>query len=160
VIGTTGTPEEEEEAKKQGAHFVVNHRKEGYLDAIPKITDGKGVNVIIEMLASKNLEKDIEIAKTHGIIVVIGSRGKIAIDPLAMALKGLGIRGLFLNVGLVVSESQANEIYAGINAGLESGYLNPIIMKSFPLKDAPKAHEEIINPPKGATGKIVLHPWE
>jgi len=156
VIGTAGTPEGEAVVKKQGAHFVLNHRKEGYLKEIEKITDGKGVNVVLEMVANVNLQKDAEVLSARGRIVVIGNKGQINFNPSALMMKRSEVRGMALPVS---TEEEMKDILAGMNAGLENGTINPVIMKSFALKDAPKAHEEILNPPKGATGKIVLHPW-
>jgi len=47
------------------------------------------------------------------------------------------------------------QIHAALVAGLESGTLRPVIAQEIPLKDAPRAHEEVLKP-TGATGKIVL----
>jgi NADPH2:quinone reductase len=54
------------------------------------------------------------------------------------------------------TEAESAEIHAAIAAGLDNGTLRPIVGKEFPLKDAPKAHQQVMAP--GAFGKIVLIP--
>ena len=54
------------------------------------------------------------------------------------------------------TEAETVEIYAGIAAGLETGTLRPIVGKELPLKDAARAHQDVLAP--GAFGKIVLVP--
>ena len=53
-----------------------------------------------------------------------------------------------------ITEAEEGEIHAGLIAGLESATLSPIVSKELPLAEAPRAHEEILEP--GAFGKIVL----
>jgi NADPH2:quinone reductase len=55
-----------------------------------------------------------------------------------------------------VTESEVVEIHAALTAGLENGTLNPVVGREFPLTDASRAHEAVMEP--GALGKIVLLP--
>src|SRR5438045_1793721 len=61
VIGSGGTDRGRALVKEQGANHVFDHKQPGYLDEVMKLTGGKGVDVIIEMLANVNLPKDLEI---------------------------------------------------------------------------------------------------
>ena len=74
VIGTAGTAEGRELVAREGAHHVLDHGVSGYLDALMEHTDGKGVDVILEMLANVNLGKDLQVLSRCGRVVVIGSR--------------------------------------------------------------------------------------
>ena len=70
-----------------GAHIVLDHTQPGYLDTLAALTDGVGPDVILEMLADKNLENDMRMIAKHGRIVVIGSRGSLEMTPrLLMAI--------------------------------------------------------------------------
>ena len=153
VIGTGGTEEGRALVKKEGAHHVLDHRAPGYLDEVMKITDGKGVNIILEMLANVNLGKDLKILSTHGRVVVIGSRGPVEIDPRDTMGRFADIRGMSI---MYVSEQEVSDIHKALGAGLESGALNPVVGKEIPLAEAARAHEEAMKP--GAYGKIVLIP--
>ena len=151
VIGTAGTPEGIELVRRQGAHHVVNHREAGYLDEVMQITGGRGVDVVLEMLANVNLEKDLGIIALRGRICVIGNRGRIEIDPRRAMSKDAAILGVQLGL---TSPDDLRRLHAYIGAGLENGTLTPVVGKEFSLADAPHAHTAVMEP--GAHGKIVL----
>jgi NADPH2:quinone reductase len=153
VIGTAGTPEGMELVRGQGAHHVVNHRDSGYLDRVMQITGGRGVDVILEMLANVNLENDLTVLALRGRVCVIGNRGRIEIDPRKAMSKDAAILGVQL--GLTPSDD-LRSLHAFIGAGLENGALAPVVGEEYPLADAPKAHVAVMEP--GAYGKIVLVP--
>jgi NADPH:quinone reductase len=153
VIGTAGTDEGLRLAREQGAHHVLNHRDENYLQEIPKLTGGRGVDVILEMLANVNLDRDLEVLAPHGRIAVIGNRGRVEIDPRKMMGKDGTIVGMTL---FNTTRDEFAEIHAGLMAGLENGTLNPVIGKEMALDQAAQAHVAVMAP--GAFGKIVLIP--
>jgi NADPH2:quinone reductase len=153
VIGTGGTERGRNLAIEQGAHHVLDHRAQGYLDQIPALTQGHGVDVILEMLANVNLGMDLKVLAMGGRVVVIGSRGRIEIDPRDAMIRDASIRGMLL---FNVTQAEASSIHAALVAGLENGTLRPVIGKEMPLTEAPRAHREIMEP--GAYGKIVLIP--
>lgn len=153
VIGTAGTPEGMDVVRKQGAHDVVNHREPSYLDQVKQLTGGKGVDLILEMLANVNLDHDLDLLAPRGRVVVIGNRGRIEIDPRKTMAKDAEIRGMTL---ANASREELAGIHAGLVAGLETGTLEPVIGQEFPLDQAPQAHVAVMQP--GAKGKIVLVP--
>ncbi len=153
VIATGGTEKGRSKAAEQGAHHVLDHHAPDYLDQVAAITGGSGVDVILEMLANVNLGKDLGILAKYGRVVVIGSRGKIEIDPRATITRDLSILGMSL---MNTSEEDRAAIHAALVAGLENGTLKPIVGKEMPLAEAARAHEAVMQP--GALGKIVLIP--
>jgi NADPH:quinone reductase len=153
VIGTAGTQRGLELVKEQGAHHVFDHTKAGYAEEIQKVTGGKGVDVILEMLANVNLATDLKLLALHGRVIVIGNRGEITINPRELMARRAMVRGFTL---WAATEAESVEIHAAIAAGLENFTLRPIVGKELPLKEAPKAHQEVMSP--GAFGKIVLIP--
>jgi NADPH2:quinone reductase len=153
VLGTAGTERGLDLVKKQGAHEVFDHSKAGYIEEILKATGGKGVDVVLEMLANVNLAADLKLLAPHGRVIVIGNRGEISINPRELMSRRAMIRGFTL-WGATAAESV--EIHAAIAAGLENGTLRPVVGKELPLEDAPRAHREVMS--SGAYGKIVLVP--
>jgi NADPH2:quinone reductase len=151
VIATAGTDEGIALTKKLGAHHVLNHRTPDYLNDISKVTKGRGVNVVLEMLANVNLAKDLTVLAFGGRIAVIGNRGPVEINAREAMKRDADIRGVML--GNASPEERA-QIFAALNAGFENGTLTPIVGKTMPLAEAAKAHEEVMKP--GAHGKIVL----
>ena len=153
VIGTAGSEEGLTLARSQGAHDVLNHRDADYLQRLLPLTDGRGVDVVLEMLANVNLDRDLDVLAQQGRVVVIGNRGRIEIDPRKAMGRDAAILGMTL---FNATRAHLEEIHAGIVAGLENGTLNPVIGKEMSLADAAKAHAAVME--SGALGKIVLVP--
>jgi NADPH:quinone reductase len=153
VIGTGGTGEGRKLVADQGAQHVLDHRSPTYLDEVMRLTNGRGVDIILEMLANVNLDKDLTVLAKHGRVVVIGSRGRIEIDPRGTMSRDADIRGMTL---FNATDPELAEIHASLVNGLQTRTLRPIVGKEFPLADAPRAHEAVLEP--GSYGKIVLLP--
>ncbi len=179
VIGTASSEDGKKLVKEQGADFVVNHGSEpsagagglnsqnsnatlkpsatadgsdkSYLDQILEFTGGKGVEIILEMLANVNLQKDFEVLAQFGRISIIGNRGSLEFNPRAIMGKDASVFGLAL---FNAPDAEMNEIHAAIYDGLSAGYLKPIVGKTFPLENAVEAHRAVIE--EKAFGKIVL----
>jgi NADPH2:quinone reductase len=153
VIGTAGTPKGRELVLKEGAQHVLDHQAPHYLEVLKDLTGGKGVNIILEMLANVNLAKDLKVLAAHGRVVVIGSRGEIAIDPRDTMMKNADIRGMSI---LTVSDDEISGVETALLEGLTNGSLRPVVGKEIPWAEVARAHEAIRK--AGAYGKIVLIP--
>jgi NADPH2:quinone reductase len=153
VIGTGGSERGRAAVREQGAAHVLDHGSRGYLDAIPGLAGGRGPDVILEMLADRNLSEDLRVAAKHARVVVIGSRGRIEIEPRAAMSKDLAVYGMSL---FNVPREELGAIHAEVVKGLEAGILRPVVGAEVPLAEAPKAHARVMEP--GAHGKIVLLP--
>jgi NADPH2:quinone reductase len=153
VIGTGGTDAGLQAAREHGADVVVNHRSAGYTDEIMKATGGKGVDVIVELAAHVNLDRDLGLLAKYGRVVVVGNRGKTEIDARQAMGRDASILGMTL---FNVTDAEFVEIHAALIAGLANGTLNPLVGREIPLAEAPRAHEAVMAP--GALGKIVLVP--
>jgi NADPH2:quinone reductase len=151
VIGTASSPRGLELIKKEGAHHAVDHSKPEHAEEIMKLTGGRGVDVVLEMLANVNLATDLKLMAMRGRTIVIGNRGEITINPRDLMGRRSLVRGFTL---WATTESEIAEIHAAIAAGLENGTLRPIVGKEIPLKDAALAHQEVLAP--GSFGKIAL----
>jgi NADPH2:quinone reductase len=116
-------------------------------------TGGSGVDLIIEMLANVNLAKDLGVLGKFGRVVVVGSRGKIEIDPRETMGRDADIRGMTL---FNTSDKDYASIHAALGAALENGILRAVIDEEVPLRDAPKAHAAVME--GSSHGKIVLVP--
>jgi NADPH2:quinone reductase len=153
VFGTAGTQKGLDLAKREGAHKVFDHSKAGYQEEILKATDGRGVDIVLEMLANVNLSADLKMLATNGRVIIIGNRGEITINPRDLMLRRASARGFTL---WAITPAEESAIHAGLIAGLENGTLRPVVGKEMPLAEAARAHKEILEP--GAAGKIVLVP--
>lgn len=153
VIGTTSTSEGENLVRENGAHHVLNHSSPTYTDELMRLTANQGVDLILEMLANVNLGKDLTLLSKFGRVVVIGSRGKVEINPRDTMGRDASIHGMML---FNAPDADLQSIHAALYAGLENGTLKPVVGDEMPLADAAKAHVAVLEP--GAYGKIVLMP--
>ena len=153
VIATAGSTEGLTLVRKQGAIAALDHHKSNYLEAIDELTCGQGVDVVMEMLANVNLEKDLNVLAKHGRIVVIGNRGRVEIDPRAAMGRDAAIFGMSL---WNANDRQLRQMFAAITAGLAKGTYTPVINVELPLAEASRSHIKVMEP--GAKGKIVLIP--
>jgi NADPH2:quinone reductase len=153
VIGTAGSEKGLELVLAQGAHHALNHREPGYLDRVWQYTCNQGVNVILEMLANVNLGKDLGVLAKGGRVVVIGSRGRVEIDPREAMMRESAILGMTL---YNADERERASMHAAFAAGLENGTLRPVVSGELPLAEAASAHHAVME--ASTFGKIVLLP--
>lgn len=153
IIGTAGTEAGRTLVTDQGAHHVLDHRDPGYPENILRITAGRGVDIILEMLANVNLGRDLTLLSPFGRVIVIGSRGNVEISPRELMKRDADIRAMML---FNASEAELADIHAALGAGLENGTLRPVVGREMALSDAAQAHVAVLEP--GAHGKIVLVP--
>ena len=153
VIGTAGTDEGLALVRDQGAHEVLNHRTEGYLQQVMPMTGGRGVDVVLEMLANVNLDRDMDVLALRGRVIVVGNRGRVEIDPRKIMGKDGAILGMTM---FNATAEELQQVHAALVTGLENGTLKPVVGREFPLAEAAKAHVAVMEP--GAFGKIVLVP--
>jgi NADPH2:quinone reductase len=153
VIGTAGTDRGRKLVAEHGAHHVLDHAAPDYTKGLMEVTEGRGADVILEMLANVNLQKDLDMVARFGRIVVIGNRGTIEINPRGAMGRDASIHGLVL---WNATPAELASILTALTAGLANGTLRPVVGRELPLRDAATAHKAVLEP--GAYGKIVLVP--
>ena len=152
VIGTASTPEGQELAKKAGAHFIFNHYEDGYLEKVKEAAGKRGIDIILESIADKNLKKDLGLIRNKGRIAVIGGAAEIAINPVDIFAREAVVTGVFI---YSISDEELFETSQALYAGAKAGWLNPYIWKEFPLEKAADAHT-LLKSGSGARGKIII----
>ncbi len=153
VIGTAGSDKGRRLVLANGAHHAVDHTVPlpAIADQVRTLTGGRGVNLILDMLANKNLSTDLQMLSLHGRVVIVGNRGTIEISPRDAMSRDATILGMTL---FNVNEVDMASIHAGLGASLENGVARPVIGAEFSLEDASRALEAVMTP--GASGKIVI----
>ncbi|XP_028987339.1 zeta-crystallin-like [Betta splendens] len=152
VLGTAGTAEGMKLVLKNGAHLAFNHREKDYTDKIMEATGGRGVDVILEMVAHVNLSKDLSILAPGGRVMIVGSAGPIEINPADTMFKEVGIKGVAL---YSATPEEKRESAAFLHSGMEAGWLRPVIGSKYALDQTAQAHQDMSKSP-GAAGKVVL----
>jgi len=153
VVGTASSERGRKLVADEGAHQVLDHSAPDHFEKALALTNGRGYDVIVEMLANVNLAKDLQILAMGGRVAVVGNRGSIEINPR----DAMGRDGSIVCMSLWnTSQKDLLSIHAALVAGLENETLRPVIRHEIPLSEAPRAHEIIMEP--GAYGKIILVP--
>jgi NADPH2:quinone reductase len=153
VVATASTDKGREYALAQGAHHAVDHGITRRLDEVKSLTDGRGFDLIVELAADRNLASDLTAVAKGGRIVVIGSHGKIEIDPRDTMNRESDILGLML---FGATPIQHRAMYSALTAGLEAETFRPVVGVELPLAEANRAHQLVIDGEQ--FGKIVLIP--
>ncbi len=157
VIITAGADEKIKRAIDLGAFAGINHRREDFGARVMEITDGKGVDIVLDCIGAPYLSKHLDILKTRGRLVLIGlmggSSGEINLVPvLSKRIKIIGS----------VLRSQSREEKAEITRGfaqtvlplLKSGRVKPIVDRIFSIAEVEEAHRYLSSGEH--FGKIVL----
>lgn len=157
VFTTAGNEAKCQACRDLGADLAINYRETDFLEALKTHTEGKGVDVILDMVGGDYIQKNISLAAKEGRIVNIaflaGPSAKVNFLPVM--LKRLHISGSTLR-------PQSDEAKAAIAQALHehfwpklaSGSIKPLIAETFPLAEAAKAHALMES--NAHIGKIVL----
>jgi NADPH2:quinone reductase len=153
VIGTAGSRKGRELIAAQGVEHALDHGDPAHLAAAVEASSGRGVDVIVELLANANLGTDPRALAKGGRVVVVGSRGRVEVDPRDLMDREADVRGMRMPNA---TPADLAEAHAAIAAGLKDGSLRPAVGRELPLAEASRAHREIIE--GKASGKTVLVP--
>jgi NADPH2:quinone reductase len=151
VLATGGTEAGRALVKKEGADAVFDHHAGDSTTQVLEATGGRGVDLILELLANVNLGADLPVLAPGGRVVVVGSRGPVEINPRDLMARNADIRGVMLAGAPAPVLAATHE---ALIDGLKKGALRPVVAREYPLAEAAQAHEAVMS--AGATGKIVL----
>jgi NADPH2:quinone reductase len=151
VIGTGGSERGLALVRAHGADVVVSHTEPEYEKTIVAATNGRGVDLVLEMAAHLNLDRDLGLIARNGRVIVIGNRGTTEVNARHMMAKDATVIGMLL---FNTPPDDLASVHAAIGAGLACGALNPVVGREMPLTEAGHAHDVIME--RGALGKIVL----
>jgi NADPH:quinone reductase-like Zn-dependent oxidoreductase len=156
VLTTVGSPEKAERTRALGADVAINYREQDFVVEVNKLTDGKGVTVIIENVATDNLAKDLMAVALGARIVLIGTGTGKAADAsfgvLGALLKDVTMYGM----SLINAGSAIPEMAATLARLFTERKIKAVVSKTYPLADAPLAMADLLA--GKVFGKLVLTP--
>jgi NADPH:quinone reductase len=158
VIGTVGTDAKAQLARGAGADDVVLYTREDFLEAVKRLTHGRGVDVVYDSVGKATADKSLDCLAPRGMMVVFGNASgpMPPIDPLALMRKG----SLFLTRPTLAHyvadraslEARASDVLGDVAAGR----LAVRIDRKLPLGDAAEAHRALEG--RLTAGKVLLVP--
>jgi NADPH2:quinone reductase len=159
VITTAGTDEKCDFCVDLGADHALNYRTSDWEQRVGELTEGKGVDVVLDMVAGPYMQKNINVLGRDGryIIIAFLKGPKAELDMRRVLGQRLTITGSTLRPQTVAEKAEiAADIENHVLPLLESGAIRPIIDSTFPLAEAAKAHALMES--SQHMGKIVLKP--
>ena len=157
VCVTAGTEEKCRACIDIGAEHAINYRTTDFVEAVHGWTNGKGVNLILDIISGDYVAKNIKCLAVEGRLVIIATQGglKAQINVLPIMTRRLTITGSTLRPRTVEQKAQiADELRANASPLLNEGKIKPVIDSVFPLNDVQKAHERLES--GSHFGKILL----
>ncbi len=159
VIVTAGSDDKCGACEVLGADHAINYRDRDFVEAVKEITDGRGVDVILDMVGGDYVQRNLKALAEDGRLVNIAflNGSKVEVDLMAMMLKRLTLSGSTLRARSVEFKAAiAAELKARVWPLIEAGEIAPFIHATFPLGEAAQAHALMES--SQHIGKIVLLP--
>ncbi len=158
VIAVTSSDEKKKLCMALGADVVVDANEADLTAALIKANNGKGVDLILEMVGGSTLDQSLEALAAFGRLVVYGMASRKApkaIHPGALMPKSQSVIGFWLVNALADKELMA-EVFMDLFGMIITGKLKPVIGSTYPLSKASDAHRDMLA--RKTVGKIVLDP--
>jgi len=157
VVTTAGSAEKCDACRRLGADVAVNYRAQDFVAATKAATDGKGADVVLDMVGGDYIERNYEAAAVEGRIVQIAVQGspKATVDFRRIMLKRLTHTGSTLRARSVPDKGAiAHAVERHVLPLIAAGKVRPVIDSTFPLAQASAAHARM--EASAHIGKIVL----
>ena len=157
VLTTAGSDEKCDACRKLGADVAVNYKTQDFVAEAKTATDGKGADVILDMVGGDYISRNYEAAAVEGRIVQIAFMGsaKAEVNFMRLMLKRLHHTGSTLRSRSVADKGAiARAVEEHALPLVAAGKVKPVMYKTFPLKDAAQAHALMES--SAHIGKIVL----
>lgn len=157
VFATAGSDEKCRACEQLGAERAINYRTGDFVDVIKQLTDGRGVDLILDIVGGDYIARDLAALAVEGRLVVIGFMGgdTATIDFRRVLGRRLTITGSTLRPRSATEKGEiATALRWEVWPLVEQGAVKPIIYRTFPLEDAAAAHRLMES--SEHVGKIVL----
>ncbi len=157
VIVTAGTDDKCDFCLKLGAEAAIHYKKQDFVSEIERLTEGKGVDLILDMIGGDYFPRNLKCLAVEGRLVQIAIQHgpKTELNLLPLMLKRLTVTGSTLRARKIEFKAGiAEKLLHKVWPLLANGQINPVIHDTFPLTEASKAHALMES--SGHIGKIIL----
>ncbi len=158
VFATASSDERLARLKEYGLDYAINYAQVDTAKTIMEITEGKGVNLVVDPVGGKTLEASIASLAYRGRVSYVGNAGREAQPPQIGGLmaKNAEIHGVFLGAEMAVNGHRTHPMIAGLLDRVATGDLTVVTDKIFHLAEAADAHRYIES--RQAFGRVLMKP--
>jgi NADPH:quinone reductase len=158
VIGTVSSEEKGRLAREAGADEVIVFTRQDFETEVKRLTDGKGVDVVYDGVGKATFEKNLNVMRMRGMLVLYGmSSGPVPpVDPAKLSEKGSLYMARTTLAHFTATREELIARTSALFAMIAGGSLNLVIAKKFPLAEAAEAHRELES--RHLAGKLLLVP--
>lgn len=160
VAVTAATAEKLDTCRDLGAQTAINYREQDFAAEIMAATGGRGVDLVLDVVGAKYLQRNVSVLADGGRLVIIGMQGgRVAeLDIAALMARRAGVVGTMLRSRPVAGPGSKAEVVAAVRAGLwpliNAGRIRPVVGAVLPVTEAAEAHRRLAA--GEMIGKIVL----
>lgn len=156
VIGTVGSAEKVEVAKKAGCDEVINYKDEDFVEKVKELTDGRGADVIYDPVGGEVFDKSTKVIAWGGRLLVVGfAGGKIpSVQTNRVLLKNCSIVGVFWGSYEIHQPHKIEETFQALTEMYAKGHLKPVTCAVYPLVELPQALKHIGS--RQSYGKVIV----
>ena len=156
VIATVSTPQKAELARNAGADEVILYTQTGFYEAVMKITNRQGVEVVFDGVGKSTFEQSLKCLRRRGLLALYGAAsGPVPLFDLGR-LAQMG--SLYItrpnNLDYVGTREELTSVAGCVFSMFTSGHLNAPISRVYPLEDASQSHRDLES--RKTTGKLLL----
>lgn len=158
VISTASSDEKLERLKPLGLDHGINYADVSFVDAVRELTDGRGVDVVLDAIGGQNLVDGIEALAYRGTLVSVGvaARAGSSVEAKALWGKNNTLRGVYLGGALLAEYPRVHPMIGDLIGRVADGGLRVEIDRSFPLAEAAAAHAYVES--RMAFGRVTMAP--
>jgi NADPH:quinone reductase len=158
VIGTTSSEEKARLAREVGADEVIVFTQQDFETEVKRMTGGKGVDVVYDGVGKATFEKNLNVMRPRGLLVLYGmSSGPVPpVDPAKLSEKGSLYVARTTLAHFTATREELLARTGALFAMIADGKLNLHIAKTYPLAEAPQAHRDL--EARKTAGKLLLVP--
>ncbi|HXX02138.1 MAG TPA: quinone oxidoreductase [Candidatus Acidoferrales bacterium] len=158
VIGTASSDEKALLAREAGADEVIVYTREDFESEVKRLTAGKGVEVVYDGVGKATFEKNLNVMKLRGMLVLYGmSSGPVPpVDPAKLSEKGSLYMARTTLAHFTATREELLARTSDLFSMIAAGKLKLRIAKTYPLAEAPQAHRDL--EARKMAGKLLLIP--
>ncbi|MCA1188003.1 MULTISPECIES: zinc-binding dehydrogenase [Saccharopolyspora] len=158
VLGTASSAEKLARLGEHGLHHAINYREEDVAARVAELTDGRGVDLVVDPVGGRTLESSVAALAYRGRISWVGQAGREPnpprLDPLMF--KSASLNGVYFGGEMAHDPARTRALIERLIARVAAGELTVVVDREFPLAEAAEAHRHIEG--RGAFGRVLLIP--